>query len=89
MLEGATETPPEVARGRLEALLRGELRGLLPDGPLAVQTFQDQKYSREGFGDVLFAPAERGSQNAAPDPRMRALLGILDPELLPDKATSP
>lgn len=67
----------ETLRGALES----EISSLLPTGDLVVQTFQDQKTSRAGFGDVLFTPF--GSEALRPRPEaLRAILGVLDPELL-------
>lgn len=61
------------------------LRGLLPkvsEHPV-VQTFQDQKVSRVGFGDILFLPEKA---DVYPDPRrdeaLTAILPALDPVLL-------
>jgi len=67
-----------------EHVLEDELSRLLPAGPIAVQTFQDQKVSRAGYGDVLFARVDPGA--APTDDRraaLRPLLAILDPELGP------
>ncbi len=59
------------------------LKGSLPEGNILLQTFQDQKSSRKGFGDIVFIPAKRrvlsSEQNAARAP----LLGILDPSFVP------
>jgi hypothetical protein len=85
MQEGA-HADPDGARAKLEAKLPPELAGLLPPGPLVAQTFQDQKYSREGFGDVLFAPEDRAPPDAARDEKLRPLLGILDPALAAERA---
>ncbi|MBL4683411.1 MAG: hypothetical protein JKY37_02385 [Nannocystaceae bacterium] len=53
-LHGGRVTPD--ARKVLEAVFEDEVESLLPPGALVVQTFQDQKNSRKGFADVLFAP---------------------------------
>ncbi|HWB74634.1 MAG TPA: DUF2330 domain-containing protein [Nannocystaceae bacterium] len=54
----------------------------LPEGTLIVQTFQDQKRSRAGIGDILFAPSTK--RELATDDRaaLVPLLGILDPALV-------
>jgi hypothetical protein len=70
-------------RSSLEGALGPELSQLLPTGELSVQTFQDQKASREGLGDVLFAPLQPGALGAPQLERLRPLLGLLDGELLP------
>jgi hypothetical protein len=73
------------ARARLEHALDDELEQLLPTGGLVVQTFQDQKTSRTGMDDVLFAPAERIEIDAEKKKRLLPLLvGILDPALVPE-----
>ncbi len=70
-------------RATLDASLADELESLLPEGDLVVQTFWDQKRSRAGFHDVLFASAE--SREFSPDElaALEPLLGILDPGLIP------
>jgi hypothetical protein len=65
-------------------ILDESVQKLIPMGPVVVQPFQDQKVSRVGFGDVLFAqsapldPKERAAQAE----KLKPLLGILDPELV-------
>jgi hypothetical protein len=59
-----------------------ELSQLLPPGPLVVQTFQDQKRTRIGFGDVLFAHRHAHALDAAQRAALDRLLGILDPALV-------
>ena len=81
----ASIVPGEATAEVLRAALGDELHCLLPAGPLVVQTFQDQKYSREGYGDVLFAPANRSPPDPAKLDRLRPLLGILDPSLVPSR----
>jgi len=85
MLEGSTagSIDPWVSRAALLGALGSELQPLVPAGPLRVQTFQDQKLSREGYGDVLFAPETKGTIDPARGDKMRPLLGILDPALVP------
>jgi Uncharacterized protein conserved in bacteria (DUF2330) len=72
------------ARTELVDSLGAELSRLLPAGGVNVQTFQDQKASRAGFGDVLFAPV-KPQQTPVPSQRSASLLGVLDPELVPVK----
>jgi hypothetical protein len=66
--EGATSTDP------LRALEPGEKL-------LTVQTFEDQKTSRKGWGDVLFVPEKPEEIDEATAAKRRALLGLLDPAL--------
>ena len=79
------------ARSSLARSLEPELAELLPEGPLVVQTFQDQKRVRDGFGDVLFA--FRGGVPRTPelDAELEPLLGLLDPALIaaPPSAEAP
>ncbi|MCA9638466.1 MAG: DUF2330 domain-containing protein [Myxococcales bacterium] len=69
-------------RPTIEAALDDELEGLLPAGDLVVQTFQDQKRSRRGFGDILFASAAPKTFSAEEAAALGPLLGILDPGLV-------
>jgi len=73
-------------RDKVEGAIAADLHGLLPAGPLVVQTFQDQKRSREGLGDVLFVPKEPQRLDAAQVAKLQPLLGILDPALAPKPA---
>lgn len=54
----------------------------LPAGKLIVQTFQDQKRSRAGIGDILFAPTTKAELAADDRAALVPLLGILDPALV-------
>ena len=45
--------------------------------------FQDSKDLRDGYGDILFAPAQAIEFSRDELELLRPLLGILDPELLP------
>jgi len=85
MQEGSTagSIDPGVSRAALLGALGGALQALVPPGPLRVQTFQDQKLSREGYGDILFAPETKGTVDPATADKLRPLLGILDPTLVP------
>jgi hypothetical protein len=74
-----------VTRGQLEEALDPELHKFLPSGDLVVQGFQDQKSSRNGWGDALFAPVQHVELDAAKAARLEPLLGILDPALVPAK----
>lgn len=89
MQEGAMFTHEEVTRKKLEDTLENEIEKLLPGGPLVVQTYQDQKYAREGYGDVLFAPIKKAAIEPARAEKLRPLLGILDPALVPEKGAKP
>ncbi len=75
-------TRGSAARYQLEAS-SDEIRPLLPSGDLRLQTFQDQKSSREGFGDVLFAPVAPNTLSPERLEELEPLLGSLDAELLP------
>ncbi|MFO7562974.1 MAG: DUF2330 domain-containing protein [Enhygromyxa sp.] len=70
------------ARVRLEDALAPELEELLPAGPLLVQTFEDQKRDRGGFGDVLFAFEQGRALTPELAAELEPLLGILDPALI-------
>lgn len=72
------------SRGRtsLEAALADELEQLLPAGDLVVQTFQDQKRSRDGFHDVLFAFDQSKQLTPEQLAALEPLLGVLDPSLI-------
>jgi hypothetical protein len=82
-------TRGSAARYQLEAALGDELRALLPTGELKLQTFQDQKASREGFGDVLFAPVAPNALAAERLDELKPLLGSIDPALLPAARVEP
>lgn len=69
------------ARRQLTGAMLAELEALLPEGALVVQTFQDQKRRRSGFGDILFASAA-GSATPAQQTALEPLLGVLDPGLI-------
>ena len=71
-------------RATLEASLADELESLLPEGELVVQTFWDQKRSRAGFHDVLFASVEPRTFGPKELEALEPLLGILDPGLIED-----
>jgi hypothetical protein len=64
------------------AVSNDPLRDLAPgERLLTVQTFEDQKTSRKGWGDVLFVPEKPEEVDAATAARRRALLALLDPAL--------
>jgi hypothetical protein len=68
---------------RLAGLLEPELWRLLPSGKVTIATYQDQKASRRGFGDVLFVPARSPELTPARRSELEKLLPVLDPELVP------
>lgn len=70
------------ARKRLALALLDELEALLPDGDLVVQTFQDQKRSRSGYQDILFASAKPRTLAPEQQAALAPLLGVLDPGLI-------
>lgn len=70
------------ARRQLETALADDLEVLLPAGELVVQTFQDQKRSRSGFQDILFASAWPRPLSSEQQAALTPLLGVLDPGLI-------
>ncbi len=72
------------ARLQLEAALEPEIESLLPEGELLLQVFQDQKVSRSGFQDVLFASKQARTLTPEQVAALEPLLGILDPALIPE-----
>ena len=69
-------------RSRLGGAYKKEILELLPaEGELHLQTFQDQKFSRAGFEDILFAAKEPRELDAEQVAQLEPLLGILDPQL--------
>lgn len=71
----------ERERRKIEVSLGDTLAPLLPEGDIVLQTFQDQKRSRTGFGDILFAARDAHDLTAEQTTALQPLLGILDPEL--------
>jgi hypothetical protein len=69
------------ARRQLTAALYEELDALLPEGPLVVQTFQDQKRRRTGYQDILFAAAAAKPTTPEQQAALEPLLAVLDPGL--------
>jgi hypothetical protein len=86
-LQGGREyAEPKVTRSSLAgALSESGLDKLIPEGEVVVQTFQDQKTHRRGYGDVLFVPAQKTALDPAKAAALRPLLGILDPTLVPER----
>ena len=78
----------ERAQAKIASVLDPELWRLLPAGSVTVTTFQDQKVSRRGFGDVLFVPERAPALDPARRSELLRLLPIVDPELLPAPAGS-
>ena len=77
--EGGAQWTPAVAT--VVSAVGEELKGLLPvatkgDKTLLVQVFEDQKLSRQGFGDVLFVAKTPPSKPVADAKRFET---ILDP----------
>jgi hypothetical protein len=77
---------PDASRDDLGRALGSDAK-LLPQGPLEVQRFMDQKRSRVGFGDVFFVPNQKRDVDAKTRARMLELAGVLDPELEPASVT--
>jgi len=82
MAEGYRYQQP--SRSDLEEAL-GDDAKLLPRGDAIVQRFMDQKVSRTGFGDVVWAPAEPRPLDPAQQKRLTPLLAVLDPSLAEGK----
>lgn len=59
------------------------LSTFLPEGDLVVQTFQDQKRRRDGFGDILFVPKDETKVSTERGLELASLLAVLDPGLAP------
>lgn len=75
----------ENKRKQVEAALHAELEQLLPAGELVVQTFQDQKRSRSGYHDILFASAQVKPFSPEQLTALEPLLGVLDPGLIEER----
>jgi len=86
MVELRSET---VVRQSLASVFSEELLQLLPhaegrgDDSLAVQVFEDQKHSREGFGDIVMVPKQATALSAPSLVRSRKLMASLDPAVAP------
>lgn len=79
-----------VATGaRLREEVHPDILPLLPAGELVLQTFQDQKRSRDGYGDLLFVPVTKTAMDDARRAAVRPLLAVLDPELAPRSEDAP
>jgi hypothetical protein len=78
-------TGGDTVRPRLDLVLKESgIDELLPPGGLVVQTFQDQKTLREGYGDALFVPMRKTPLDPARAEALAPLLGALDPALVPE-----
>jgi hypothetical protein len=87
---GQAWAPSPALRDELDELLGSGSGEPLPEGPLGLQTFQDQKTSRPGFGDVLFAPSGATGLDASSQAALEPLLPTLRPEVPPtSKGKSP
>ena len=73
------------ARWGLENAASKQLAELLPEGPLQLQTFQDQKRNRDGFGDIVFVPEVAKPLTPARREALATFVSILDPSLEPPK----
>ena len=58
-----------------------DLAPLLPPKRLVVQTFQDQKTSRRGFGDIVFVPEQHKAFDDKRRAELRPMLALLDDSL--------
>lgn len=79
----------QLARSVLTGVLGDELLQLLPPSagsaahPLTVQVFEDQKRSREGFGDIVMVPQQQTALTSMFLQRSRKLMATLDPAVAP------
>lgn len=71
------------ARDKLTGATKAQLSALLPEGPLQLQTFQDQKRRRDGFGDVVLVPETIRPLNAERREALATFVSLLDPTLPP------
>lgn len=69
------------AREHLLETVDDEIEALLPDGELTVETFDDRKERRTGFGDVLFAPYQHKTLDNEERRQLLPYLSILDSSL--------
>jgi hypothetical protein len=69
-------------RKALTDAVGNDLAALLPKGKLVVHTFQDQKTTRKGYGDMLFVPRAARPLNESDRRAVRPLLRILAPALV-------
>ena len=68
--------------GRLRRILSNDDGGsLLPSGTFVVETFEDQKRDRRGFGDVVFVPKSPRTLDEEDKSALAPLAAILDPAL--------
>jgi Uncharacterized protein conserved in bacteria (DUF2330) len=58
-----------------------DMAALAPPKRLVVQTFQDQKTSRAGFGDIVFVPEKHAALDDERRAELRPLLALLDDSL--------
>jgi hypothetical protein len=79
----------ERVQAKLASVIEPELWRLLPAGTITVTTYQDQKVSRRGFGDVLFVPERAPVLEPTRRSELLRLLPLVDPELLPARSGSP
>ncbi|MCR9164320.1 MAG: DUF2330 domain-containing protein [Nannocystaceae bacterium] len=69
------------ARDRILGAAGTQLSGLLPEGSLQLQTFQDQKRRRDGFGDVVLVPETGGPLSPERREALATFVSVLDPSL--------
>jgi hypothetical protein len=68
-------------RGAMARALGPSLAKLLPATPV-LQTYADTRLSRNGYGDILFAPRAKTPPTEAQRTAWKPLLPLLEPELL-------
>lgn len=54
-------------------------KAIQPSGPMILQTFEDQKTTRRGFGDVVLVPEQPTARSPEHLGKQKRLLGLLDP----------
>lgn len=73
----------DVAEGAPALVGAKTWKAVAPAGPLVLQTFEDQKRSRLGFGDVVLVPEKPGTEKALDEKAVaerKRFLALLDPE---------
>jgi MYXO-CTERM domain-containing protein len=66
----------------VKKVLPEDLRKIVPQGKLVVQTFLDQKTSRANWGDVVLVPTGVAVSDKSELEKLRPLLPVVDPNLL-------
>jgi hypothetical protein len=77
------------AQAKLAQAVGPDLAKLLPAGELTVETFEDGRSDRSGYGDVLFVPDAPQNLDAAALKERARFLPLLDPSLEPGEGVHP